>query len=158
MTGGEFSPAARAAILEATNQRCAGCDGTWSLNTQHRRARGMGGTDRAELGEPCNGVALCGSGTTGCHGWAEHQPRHAAILGWRLNPGDDALTTPFYTVHGWRRWTLDGPRSDPASWLVEHADPDTLPSVYSDRMAAVTAHRRARFGNAPRKTTSTTNH
>lgn len=31
-----------------------------------------------------NIVWLCGSGTTGCHGWAEHFPAEAEPDGWAL--------------------------------------------------------------------------
>lgn len=41
----------------------------WSIH--HRRPRGNGGTSIAWVGEAANLVILCGSGTTGCHGWAE---------------------------------------------------------------------------------------
>lgn len=115
---GAFTPAARAAILAVTGGRCAGCDRPGPLTCQHRRARGMGGSRTA--GDPRNGLPLCGSGTTGCHGWAEEHPRDAALLGWRLTWGD-TLDAPFWTAQwGWRRY-LDGP-----GLLHGHVEPGEL--------------------------------
>lgn len=118
MTAGAFSDAARAAIYTAADGRCVGC-GSAQLTAQHRRARGMGGTSRASAGHPANGVALCGSGTTGCHGWAEHHPTEAALLGWRLAPGEDPLVAPYRDrVYGWRLWLEDA--------LVAYVDDEDL--------------------------------
>ena len=108
MSAGAFTPAARAAIYQAGDGRCAGCLTVSPLTAQHRRARGMGGTTRAAAGHPANGVPLCGSGTTGCHGWTEHNPATATLLGWRLEAGQDPLVAPWWAqTYGWRRWTLD---------------------------------------------------
>ena len=41
----------------------------WSIH--HRRPRGKGGTSLAWVGAAANLIVLCGSGTTGCHGWIE---------------------------------------------------------------------------------------
>lgn len=100
---GDFSPAARAAILERSMGRCAGCGTTTGLTIQHRRARRMGGTSNTAIGHPANGIALCGSGTTGCHGWTEAHPTAAALLGWRLEPGDDPTDVPYWD-HVWDSW------------------------------------------------------
>lgn len=109
MSASAFTPAAREAIYGRTDHRCAGCRTPSGLNAQHRRARGMGGSSNAGLGHPANGLALCGSGTTGCHGWTEANPAVAALLGWRLTPGEDPLEAPYYdAVLGWRRVLDDG--------------------------------------------------
>lgn len=69
----------------------------------------MGGTSDHAIGHPSNGVPLCGDGVRGCHGWAEHNPTDAELLGWRLAPGADQLVAPWWDrVYGWRRWTADG--------------------------------------------------
>ena len=39
----------------------------WSMH--HRKPRGAGGTRR--IMTAADGLVLCGSGTTGCHGWVE---------------------------------------------------------------------------------------
>ena len=109
MSDGSFSERAREAIYAVTDGRCAGCLRTSPLTAQHRRARGRGGTSDASIGHPANGVPLCGSGTTLCHGWAEAHPTDAALLGWRLEAGDDPLKSPLYLrPYGWRRYEVDG--------------------------------------------------
>lgn len=41
----------------------------WSVH--HRCPRSSGGTSRLWVDQAANGLLLCGSGTTGCHGWVE---------------------------------------------------------------------------------------
>lgn len=141
MTGGAFSPAARAAILEASgDRRCAGC-GAVPVTCQHRRARGMGGTRLTALAEAVNGVPLCGDGVRGCHGWTEAHPTEGALLGWRLEAGEDPLVAPFWThLLGWRRWVLDD--GTPLTVYVTADDFDRP----VERRAALTLYR---FANHP---------
>lgn len=104
---GVFNAHARAAIIELGHGRCLG-DGRPDVTTQHRRARGMGGTSDLAIGHPANGVPLCGDGVRGCHGWAEHHPHDARLLGWALAPGEHPLEAPFYDhIYGWRRWAVE---------------------------------------------------
>ena len=107
MRPGDFSEDARAAIFEAGGWRCVGCGNSSPLTTQHRIARGMGGTSLRLIGSPTNGVALCGSGTTGCHGWAESHPLAAGMLGWRVSRHEDPTDVPWWTRFGWRCWNAD---------------------------------------------------
>jgi hypothetical protein len=90
MSGGAFDPATRESILARCHWRCVGCGEASPLTIQHRTARGMGGRSGAAakvVSHPANGLALCGSGTTGCHGWVERNPGHAVTLGWRITWG-----------------------------------------------------------------------
>lgn len=62
------------ALLPAVRCQCCGRvirreDGS----RQHRVARGAGGTRNPAVSSPVNGVWLCGSGVTGCHGAAEQR-------------------------------------------------------------------------------------
>lgn len=70
----------------------------WSI--QHRDPRGMGGTRRPEVNRPSSLVALCGSGTTGCHGWAEVRRREAEALGLLLRGNEQATQVPVATWYG----------------------------------------------------------
>jgi hypothetical protein len=109
MSAAEFSERARQAVYTRSDHRCAGCGRSSPLTVQHRRARGMGGSSSVVIGHPANGVALEGSGTTGCHGWVEHHPDDAALLGYRLTPGEDPLEAPYFDrLYGWRRVVEDG--------------------------------------------------
>lgn len=141
---GVFNPAARAAILEAGNGRCVAC-GRPDVTTQHRRARGMGGTSEVSIGHPANGVPLCGDGVRGCHGWAEHHPHDAELLGYRLAPGARALEAPFWTRYGWRRWHV-GPDGFPSIVYVDELE--DLDRV-EERRAAIVRYRLA--GPVPRE-------
>lgn len=132
---GSFSPAARAAIYGVTDGRCAGCGRTSPLTCQHRRARGKGGTSLRAVGDAANGLPLCGSGTTGCHGWAEAHPTYAALLGWRLTSGQ-TVEDPFWTAqYGWRRYVADD-----GTLLHAYVDFDDLGELAA-REAAVGAFR-----------------
>jgi len=42
-----------------------------AYSLQHRRARGAGGRRGGVLDTPWNLILMCGSATTGCHGWVE---------------------------------------------------------------------------------------
>ena len=149
MTAGAFTPAARAAIYEAGGGRCVGCGGT-DLTAQHRIARGMGGNRQPHIAAPANGLPLCGSGTTGCHGWTEHHPTLAELLGWRLPSYVDPLEAPFWTRFGWRLWTVE--QTDqvqepgmfapiPGQWFyaVAYVDPTDLDQLPA-RLDAVAAY------------------
>jgi hypothetical protein len=142
VSDGAFGAPARAAIYEAADQRCIGC-GRPDLTAQHRRARGMGGTSEVSIGHPANGVALCGSGTVGCHGWTEHHPTEATLMGWRLEAGQPALGTPFWQrLYGWRAWAADD--DDPMRPYVVYVDVDDL-DRRDEREAALAFFQRDRL-------------
>ena len=65
------------------------CQGR-GTNWHHRKNRSQGG-----LWRPSNGLHLCGSGTTGCHGWISHEPEKSFRKGWavrsRFDPRDVAV-------------------------------------------------------------------
>lgn len=90
MTGPEWAEVYRL-LLTRSQGRCEG--GTpWcvapaglvaglprdQVSIQHRRAQGAGGTALAEANGLANFLVLCGTGTTGCHGWVETRERAAA--------------------------------------------------------------------------------
>lgn len=58
----------------ARDRACVGC-GRPAESWQHRVSAGRGGP-----GDLFNCVPLCGDGTRGCHGWAEHNPADAQRL------------------------------------------------------------------------------
>jgi hypothetical protein len=86
----------RAAIIARDRGRCMRC-GDRTSQIQHRWPRGRGGDNRLS-----NLILMCGSGTTGCHGWAETQQRRAATdQGWFVKTGEDPAVKPVFTRHGW---------------------------------------------------------
>lgn len=84
-------------------RRCGRAVGE-QFSRQHRIPRGAGGS--ALVDRVSNLVTLCGSATTGCHNWAEHDNRsHAETLGYllpKLNPDIDPETEPIFVhQYGW---------------------------------------------------------
>lgn len=82
----------------------------WSI--QHRRGRGTGGTSLPDTNQPPNLILLDGSGTTGCHGWVEHNRTAALAAGWavpRLGKRSNPLLAPVTHHRYGRVWlTADG--------------------------------------------------
>lgn len=82
----------------------------------------MGGTRRAETNSPAALILLCGSATTGCHGWVETHPAAAHENGWAIRQSDDPLQLP---VWHWQRGliflTADGAWSQRKPTTAEEA-------------------------------------
>jgi hypothetical protein len=57
----------------------------WSIH--HRADRGMGGSKAPWMNLPSNLVVLCGSGTTGCHGFVTNHKRDAVAEGFSVLRG-----------------------------------------------------------------------
>lgn len=74
--------AVRDVVLERDEQQCRRC---WRsivgrpYSIHHRKLRSRGGDDSLP-----NLVTLCGSGTTGCHGWVHANPEKATTHGWMV--------------------------------------------------------------------------
>lgn len=99
-------PAATVKIVrERDDWRCARCAGWGPLSTQHRVARGMGGTRWPGINLPSNLLTLCGSGTTQCHGWVEAHPTWAEAHGWSVPRWAQHAVSevPVWTWRGWVR-------------------------------------------------------
>lgn len=77
-------------------QRCACLGGNW----HHRKRRSQGGTDAAS-----NGILLCGSGTTGCHGYVHANPEEAMARGWLVSRDADPAAVPVWSMT-WQSWVL----------------------------------------------------
>lgn len=83
------------------------CDGQYlsgerSLNwsAHHRKARGMGGSRNPDINQPANLLMVCGSGTTGCHGFIESNRLWAYELGLLIYTVAEREITPAYLRHG----------------------------------------------------------
>lgn len=102
-------------VLDREGHSCARCGRglhgirgvDWSV--QHRRARGSGGTIRPDTNAVQNLLLLCGSGTTGCHGYVERERAHARAYGWAVRQCEDPLARPvLHARHGWVYLTAAG--------------------------------------------------
>lgn len=99
-------PAVRKAVIARAGNRCE-LGGEWVdvengyYSLQHRRARGSGGSKAADTNTAVNLVLLCGSATTGHHGWVESHPLEALEDGWRVYQGQDPAAIPIrHWEHG----------------------------------------------------------
>lgn len=113
-----FAPEVVALIIERDRGRCARCGqpvrlddrgASWSIH--HRAPRGAGGSRVDWVNGAANGVILCGSGTTGCHGWVEAHRAEARDTGWLVSRiGRDRSTDipVSHAVHGFVRLLDDG--------------------------------------------------
>ena len=91
-------------VRERDGWRCARCAGWGPLSTQHRRARGMGGSRLDSTNDASNLLTLCGDGTQLCHGWVERHPLWAKRHGWSVSHyGVVPARVPVWT---WRGWVL----------------------------------------------------
>lgn len=92
---GDFTAAiVRFAFFRRERARCFRCrralrfeDRGIGWSAHHRRPRGSGGTSDPEIGNITNCLILCGSGTTGCHGWVERFRASAEEYGYIVRRG-----------------------------------------------------------------------
>lgn len=94
-------------IGERAGWQCERC-GAIGQSVHHRRKRSQGGEWSYH-----NLVFLCGSGTTGCHGWVEHNANAAEFEGYHVRPWQDpAKVTVLYRDGTWVLLTADGKLDD----------------------------------------------
>jgi hypothetical protein len=78
------------AIATARDEdRCQKCHRGTPITRDHRLNRSQGGRTT-----PANLQLLCGSGTTGCHGWVTEHLEDALTEGWRVPAWADPLRWP----------------------------------------------------------------
>lgn len=97
----------RLATLARDAYRCQRCGhrlAPWWYSLQHRDARGMGGSKL--LHRLANLVALCGTATTGCHGYVESQRTESYALGWLVPNG--AVPEEWPVLRFQRSWEQPG--------------------------------------------------
>lgn len=118
-TGEILMPSNRHVLGSARNHHCALCGGR-AESWQHRVAKGRGGPT-----DLFNCVPLCGDGTRGCHGWAEHNVE-AAQAKFVDVPG--SFTNGRYTGPDvYYRAYYNGERWDPDGGWVTTGEPIPLP-------------------------------
>lgn len=79
---------------------CEVCGAARATNLHHRLARGMGGT-KAAIHGPDWLLHLCGTGTTGCHGYIESHPEVSYARGWKIRRNRDPSTAPVQLGGQW---------------------------------------------------------
>lgn len=95
---------ARRTVAQRSGGVCEICGQQRATNWHHRQNKGQSGAWRA-----ANGLHLCGSGTTGCHGHVTANPAKARAYGWSVRstqgPADVAV---WLYGRGWSVLTDDG--------------------------------------------------
>jgi len=66
----------------------------------------MGGSKNQELHKSANLIVLCGTGTSGCHGWVESNRDKARELGYLITKIESATEIPFQDING-KWWVID---------------------------------------------------
>lgn len=108
-----FAKPVEALIIERDQGCCVRCGRhvvhlergrAWSIH--HRRPRGAGGTSLSWVNRAANGVVLCGSGTTGCHGWVERERTKAFDAGFLVSKFGPAMATTTRLKHHLYGWVL----------------------------------------------------
>lgn len=151
-----FTPATVRLIVDRDQGTCARCGAGvdpsrrgvgWSIH--HRRPRGMGGSRDPQVSSPVNGVVLCGSGTTGCHGWVEANREDARLMGWLVPQWRNPAEVPVrHHGHGWAwpRANAWVPLTTAELWLQAGqwlADALRINQIENDDVAGVTRLSRA---------------
>lgn len=102
-------------VMVRANFRCERCGisiQSLPMSIHHRRPRAMGGTHRLETNYSSNLLALCGSGTSGCHGYIESHRAESIELGFIVPQYEMPNNVPVKTfIHGWVLLTDDGSTS-----------------------------------------------
>lgn len=91
------------ALKERANFVCEICDKQRGTNHHHRVNKSRGGRD-----DLCNLMWLCGSGTTGCHGWVTENPERSQQRGWSVSGYRDPATVPVKRRGEWVMLFSDG--------------------------------------------------
>ncbi|ALJ22084.1 HNH endonuclease [Microbacterium sp. No. 7] len=124
-----FDATTSALILERDGGRCFWCR-NWvasglrgvDYSLHHRCPRGSGGVGKRDTwtNKASNGLTLCGSGVTGCHGWVESKRGLALDLGLlvsrvaaTVNPARRPALIPVTDRDGARWWLTDDGRKEP---------------------------------------------
>lgn len=94
----------RDAVLDRDDRCCTRCgvglEGRrYSLH--HRRRKGAGGSTL--LHTMANLVSLCGSGSTGCHGYVEENRAACYVLGWLVPNGASPEQWPVLRMGSWQQ-------------------------------------------------------
>lgn len=119
--------AQRRVVAERAGWCCEICptllhDGnTWTQahSFHHRLPRRMGGTSRPDVNAAYALLLLCGTGTTGCHGYVESNRQEAYAMGWLLHDGQNPADVPVVVMR-----VLTGPVLLTADGHYQEVTPD----------------------------------
>ena len=122
----EPSEETRRMVAGRDGYRCVRCgddlDRIWSGHSIHHRH--LRSHPYEHVHSPANLICLCGSGTTGCHGWVHAHPAKAREYGWIVFMGNEhPETVPVWDARrGWMLlddgggWTPCDRDGNPSRW------------------------------------------
>lgn len=84
-----ISTKVRGALRQRADGACEVCGLAYPTNAHHRKNRSQAGGD-----ELSNLLAVCGSGTTGCHGYITEHPAESYLKGWSVRSTEDPREVP----------------------------------------------------------------
>lgn len=120
---GEPTPETRGIVLGRDMFRCARCGRGvefCAFSIHHRRLRSH---PFDGLHEASNLITLCGTGTTGCHGWVHANPQLAYEHGWLVHAWQDPKRVPIdHAKWGWCYLWDDGTVATIPETLAAMAD------------------------------------
>jgi hypothetical protein len=124
----DIPAAVKAGVDMRDSFSCVKC-GVWIRDNgsrHHRQRRQVGGHTFANV------VLLCGSGTTGCHGWVHAHPAEARRQGWIVSTAvEDVADVPILI--------REHPTLAPVYMLLELNEPLRAPIELADAIAALEA-------------------
>jgi hypothetical protein len=94
----------RSRLYERAHGCCESCGQYGATNAHHRQNRSQGGPDTLS-----NLLLLCGSGTTGCHGYITQSPEMAQVRGYTVRSGENPADVPVQRwdrERGYAAWVL----------------------------------------------------
>jgi hypothetical protein len=106
----------RRIMRERSGGICEVCAVAYATNLHHRKNRSQGGGH-----DPTNLLHLCGSGTTGCHGFITGHPKLSYEYGYSVRSRLDPAAVPVRLAR--RGWTV----LDPAGGYTSVAPTTDLP-------------------------------
>ena len=118
------SAGTRAKLHERAMGCCERCGKPGATNAHHRLNQSQGGPDTLS-----NLLLMCGSGTTGCHGWVTQHPDDAQAHGFTVKLGQLTLsrTEPVtVSTEPVRRWSRVLGR---AEWVLLDDDGGITPNM-----------------------------
>jgi hypothetical protein len=121
VTSGKVPARIRDAALCRDGRCCQRCGISLhgrDYSLQHRDARGMGGSKTKHT--LANLVALCGTATTGCHGYVESQPIESDRLGWSVPNGATPEEWPVFRFGAsWEQPGDEWVKAEPHPYQIE---------------------------------------
>lgn len=109
-------------IDERDGGKCVIC-GWQATNKHHRKPR------KHKDDSPANMLSLCGSGTTGCHGWVTSHPKDAYAHGWSIRTNDDPTEIPIL---------VRSRNGDPNVWVLHNNDGTQIRITQRDAIERLT--------------------